>query len=120
MRIQISCCLLTVARPREEQRATEALEKAIDGGSTSAEVRTQLARLRLKQGQVTAAIEFYKRSIQVDPYFTPAYLDLAQIYSMMKDRKGALETLDNVLKIDPGNDAARQERLKANALPDDQ
>jgi hypothetical protein len=111
--------VLRVARPREEQRASEALQKAIDSGSKSAEVRTQLARLRLRQGQVTAAMELYKQSIQIDPYFTPAYLDLAQIYSMLKDRKGALETLDSVLKIDPGNDAARQERLKANALPDD-
>ena len=75
------------------------------------------ARLRLQQGQVTAAMELYKESIQMDPYFTPAYLDLAQVYSMLKDRKSALEILDAVLKIDPGNDAARQERIKAEALP---
>jgi hypothetical protein len=37
---------------------------------------------------------------------------------MLKDRKNALEVLDGVLKIDPGNDAARQERLKAEALTD--
>jgi tetratricopeptide repeat protein/cytochrome c554/c'-like protein len=111
--------VLRVARPREEQRATEAFQKALDGGSKTAEVRTQLARLRLRQGQVTAAMELYKQSIQIDPYFIPAYLDLAQIYSMLKDRKGALETLDSILNIDPGNAAARQERLKASALPDD-
>jgi len=104
--------VLRVARPREEQRASEALQRAIDAGSKSAEARTQLARLRLRQGQVTAAMELYKQSIQIDPYFMPAYLDLAQIYSMLKDRKNALEILDGVLKIDPGNDAARKERLK--------
>jgi tetratricopeptide repeat protein len=109
--------VLRVARPREQQRAAEALQRAIDDGSNSAEVRTQLARLRLQQGQVTAAMELYKQSIQIDPYFTPAYLDLAQIYSMLKDRKNALEILDGVLKIDPGNDAARQERVKAESLP---
>jgi hypothetical protein len=64
-------------------------------------------------------MELYKPSIQIDPYFTPAYLDLVQIYSMLKDRKGALETLNSVLKIDPGNGSARQERLRANALPVD-
>ncbi len=109
--------VLRVARPRDEPRAAQAFEKAIDAGSKSAEVRTQLARLRLQQGQVTAAMELYKESIQMDPYFTPAYLDLAQVYSMLKDRKSALEILDAVLKIDPGNDAARQERIKAEALP---
>jgi hypothetical protein len=108
---------LRVARPREEQRASDALQKAIDAGSKSAEVRTQLARLRLRHGQVTAAMELYKQSIQIDPYFTPAYLDLAQIYSMLKDRKGALEVLDDVLKIDPGNDAAREQRLQAESMP---
>lgn len=109
--------VLRVARPRDEQRASGALQKAIDAGSKSAEVRTQLARLRMQQGQVTAAIDLYKQSIEIDPYLAPAYLDLAKIYSMLKDRKGALEILDGVLKIDPGNDAARQERIKDEALP---
>jgi len=108
--------VLRVARPREQQRASEALQRAVDAGSKSAEVRTQLARLRLQQGQVTAAMELYKQSIQIDPYFTPAYLDLAQVYSMLKDQKNAFAALDDVLKIDPGNDAARQERLKVEAL----
>jgi Tfp pilus assembly protein PilF len=110
--------VLRVARPRDQQRASEALQKAIDAGSKSAEVRTQLARLRLQQGQVTAAIELYKQSIQMDPYFTPAYLDLAQVYSMLRDQKSVLGILDDVLKVDPGNDAARQERLKAEAMSD--
>ena len=109
--------VLRVARPREEQRAAAALQKAIDAGSKSPEVRTRLARLRMQQGQVTAAIELYKESIQIDPHFTPAYLDLAQVYSMLKDRKSALEILNGVLKIDPGNDTARQERLKMETLP---
>ena len=109
---------LRVERPRDEERAAQAFQKAIDAGSKSAEVRTQLGRLRIQEGQVTAAMELYKESIQMDPYFAPAYLDLAQIYSMLKDRKNALEILDGVLKIDPGNDAARQQRLKVEALPD--
>jgi hypothetical protein len=110
--------VLRIARPREEQRAAQALQKAIDAGSKSVEVRTQLARLRMQQGQVTAAMELYKQSIEIDPYFTPAYLDLSEIYSKLKDRKNGLEVLDGVLKIDPGNDAARQERLRVEALPD--
>jgi hypothetical protein len=110
--------VLRVARPKEEERAAQALQNAIDAGSKSAEVRTQLARLRLQQGQVTAAMELFKESIQMEPYYTPAYLDLAQVYSMLKDRKNALEVLDAALKIDPGNDAARQQRLKVKAVPE--
>jgi hypothetical protein len=109
--------VLRVAHPREQQRASEALQRAIDAGSKSAEVRAQLARLRMQQGQVTAAMELYKESIQIDPYLTPAYLDLAEIYLRLKDRKNSLQILDDVLKMDPGNDTARQERLKVEALP---
>jgi len=110
--------VLRVARPRDEEHAAQAFQKAIDAGSKTAEVRTQLARLRMQQGQVTAAMDLYKESIQIDPYFAPAYLDLAQVYSMLKDRQNALQILDGVLKIDPGNDAARQQRIKVEALPD--
>jgi len=109
---------LSVARPREEQRAAEALQKAIDLGSKSAEVRTQLARLQLHKGEVTSAIELYKESIQLEPYYTPAYLDLAHIYLILKNRESALDVLESVLKIDPGNDAARQEWIKVGAVPD--
>jgi len=110
---------LRVARPREEQRAALALQKAIDLGSKSAEMRMQLARLQLRKGEVTAAIELFKESIQAEPFYTPPYLDLAQIYSALKDRKSALEVLESVLKVDPGNDAARQELLKVGAMPEE-
>ena len=110
--------VLGVARPREEQRSAQALQKAIDLGSQSYEVRTHLARLRMRNGQVTAAMDLYKESIQKEPYYTPAYVELAQIYSMLKDQKNALDLLDRVLKIDPGNDAVREQRLKVLSLGD--
>jgi hypothetical protein len=37
---------------------------------------------------------------------------------MLRDQKSVLGILDDVLKVDPGNDAARQERLKAEAMSD--
>jgi hypothetical protein len=105
--------------PGQLQLAAQSLQKAVDLGSKSAEVRGLLARLKLQQGQLTAAMDLYKESIQMDPYLAPSYLDLARIYLMLKDRDNALKILDAVLKIDPGNDAARKERLKATALPDE-
>ena len=111
--------VLLNARPREQELAAQSLQKAINLGSKSADLRGQLARLKLQQGQITAAMDLYKESIQLDPYLTPSYLDLAQIYARLKDRKSALDTLDRALKLDPGNDAARLERLKVAALPAD-
>jgi hypothetical protein len=100
--------VLLYAQPAESARAAEALQRAIDLGSTSPEVRTRLADVRFQQGQVTAAIDLYKQSIQIDPLYTQAYLDLARAYLMLKDAQNAYQTLDRVLKVDPGNDTARQ------------
>jgi hypothetical protein len=108
--------VLEFARPREAPHAAQSLQKAIDLGSQSVEVRAHLAALRMREGQVTAAMELYKESIQIEPYYAPAYLDLAHIDLMLKDQNAALELLDRVLKMDPGNDAAREERLKVAAL----
>jgi len=108
-----------MARPGDSDRAIQAFQKAIDLGSKSAELRAQLARALLQKGEVTAALELYKQSILLDSYFTPAYLDLARVFSMLNDRKSALEMLDRALTIDPGNDAARQERRKVAAMPDE-
>lgn len=108
---------LILTHSGKEQVAAQALQKAIDAGSDSAEVRTLLARIRQQQGQTDAAVTLYKQAIHLDPYFAPAYLDLARIYATQKDSRNALDALDSVLKIDPGNDAAREERLRITASP---
>lgn len=54
----------------------------------------------------------YKESIQIEPFYRPAYLDLARAYLMLKDLDNAYEILDRPLKIEPGNDAAREAWLK--------
>ena len=76
-----------------------------------------VANLRLRQGNAMAAIGLYKESLQIDPLYTPAYLDLARAYLMLEDRENAREILDRVLKVDPGNDAARQAWLALEPPP---
>lgn len=111
--------ILAVAQAGEGTRAAEALQRAIDLGSKSPEVRSKLADLKLQQGQVTAAIDLYKQSIQIEPFYRPAYFDLARAYLMSKDLDKAYEILGRLLKIDPGNDAARQAWLKLGPPPDE-
>jgi len=111
--------ILALAQPGEGARAGDALQRAIDLGSKSPEVRSKLADLRLQQGQVTAAIDLYKQSIQIEPFYRPAYADLARAYLLSKDLDNAYEILGRLLKIDPGNDAARQAWLKLAPPPDE-
>jgi tetratricopeptide (TPR) repeat protein len=111
--------ILAVTQPGEGARAADALQRAIDLGSRSPEVRSKLADIRLQQGQVEAAIDLYKESIRIEPFYRPAYLDLARAYLMVEDLDHAYEILDRLLKIDPGNDAARQGWLKLAPPPDE-
>jgi len=101
--------VLSVVRPGVE--AVDVLQKAIALGSMSPEVRAKLANLRLQQGDAATAIALSKQSIEIEPLYTPAYLGLARAYLISGDLKNARETLDRVLRLDPGNDAARQARL---------
>ena len=100
--------VLMLARPQALSEASQALQKAIDVGSRSVEVRTRLARLRLKDGNVASAIQLYNEAIQTDPYYTPAYLGLAYLYTVAKDRQASIEILQRILKYDPGNETARK------------
>jgi hypothetical protein len=110
---------LILTHTGQPEVAAQALQKAIDAGSKSPDVPTMLARLRVQEGDIPAAVDLYKKSIQLDQYFAPAYLDLAHVYAMLKDQRSALATLDNVLKLDPGNDAARRARTEIAAIPED-
>jgi tetratricopeptide (TPR) repeat protein len=111
--------ILAVAQPGEAARAADALQRAIDLGSRSPEVRSKLADLRLQQGQVVVAIGLYKEAIQIEPSYRPAYFDLARAYLTVNDVDNAYEILDRLLKIDPGNNAARQGWLKLAPPPDE-
>jgi len=105
--------VLLLARPGSSAEASQALQKAVDSGSRSVEVRTRLARLRLMDGDVAAATQLYDAAIKADPYYTPAYFGLADLYTFTHDRQSAAETLERILKYDPGNEEAR--RSLANA-----
>jgi hypothetical protein len=98
--------VLLLARPGSPVEASQALQTAIDAGSKSVEVKTRLAKLRLREENVGVAMQLYKEAIEADPYYTPAYFGLAYLYTVMHDRQSAAETLGKILKYDPGNEEA--------------
>jgi len=100
--------ILVLARPQAFSEAANALQKGIDSRSRAAEVRTRLANLRRREGKVESAIQLYNEAIESDPYYTPAYMGLAYLYSVAGDRQTAIATLERILKYDPGNELARK------------
>jgi Tfp pilus assembly protein PilF len=70
-------------------------------------------KLRLREGNVAAAMQLYKEAMEADPYYTPAYFGLADLYSAAQDEQSAAKTLRKILNYDPLNEEAR--RALANA-----
>ncbi|HEV7218909.1 MAG: tetratricopeptide repeat protein [Terriglobales bacterium] len=105
-------------RPEEHDRAVQALQRAIDAGSKYAAVRSHLARLRMEEDNVPAAIELLNEAIKIDPFDTAQYHNLAYAYSVLNDDAKATEVLKSALQIDPGDDVSRQMLLKFSASPE--
>ncbi len=109
--------VLLLARPESPAEAAQVLQKAIDSGSTSVEVRTRLAKIRLKEGNVAAARQLYNEAIEADPYYTPAYLGLAYLHEVTGDVQSGIATLERILKYDAGNEEARKALADAKESP---
>lgn len=102
---------------QSRRRAAHALEQAIALGSQSPAVRMRLADIRIREGQVTPAIQLLEDTIRFDPYYAPPYLALARLYLRLGDRKNGIDVLERVLKFHPGNETARKELKEARAAP---
>lgn len=100
--------VLSLARPGLLSEASQALQRAIDAGSKSVEVRTRLAKLRLQEENIELAKKLYGEAITADPYYTPAYFGLADLYLATGDYHSAAKTLERILAYDPSNEEARQ------------
>lgn len=109
--------VLLVAHPQSPAEAAQVLQKAIDSGSPSVEVRTRLAKIRLREGNVVAARQLYDEAIEADPHYTPAYLGLAYLDEVTGDAQSSIETLERILKYDAGNEEARTALAEAKKSP---
>jgi hypothetical protein len=88
-------------------KAKQAFEQAISAGSKSSTVRRRLAKLLLEERN-PEGIRLLQEAIQLEPYESGTYLQLARSYLEMGKRKEADSTLDQVLVFDPGNPDARK------------
>src|SRR5206468_6794144 len=92
--------VLFLARPESPAEASQVLQKAIDRGSKSVEVRTRLAKLRFREGNVAAPLQLYTEAMESDPYYPPAYSGLADLSSPSFDVQPVAETLKKFLNYD--------------------
>jgi hypothetical protein len=82
------------------------LEKAVESGSTSADVRIALC-------EWTAREDACRTAIQQSPYDPRAYVELVRIYARTGDAKRAAEITERLRAFDPGNpELAARERTR--------
>ena len=99
--------VLLAISPDFRPRAKDALERAIKAGSRSTTVRRRLAQLMLADGNQEGLV-LLREAIQMEPYNSAIYLQLAHSYLDLNKRTEAIRTLEQALLIDPGNADCRK------------
>jgi len=99
--------VLMVISPSNRARAKQAFERAIAAGSKSATLRRRLAQVLIDEGDA-GAVALLREAIQLEPYNSAIYLQLARAYVVTGNRREAARTLEQALSFDPGNADARK------------
>jgi Tfp pilus assembly protein PilF len=96
------------AQQGQLEQASEHLERAIALRPDYAEALNNLGVLFVRNQNFARAEEQFKAGIRVAPQFDQPYLNLARLYVMQNDRQKAREALLELLRVQPGNAAAKQ------------
>lgn len=83
--------------------ALEAADEAVKMASRDPDARYQRAKILYKLNKIKKATRDIDAALSADPEHIPAYMLLKEIQVDQKNYKGALETCNRVLEIDPKN-----------------
>lgn len=73
-----------------------------------------LAQYYRENNNLTGAISYYQKAINLKPNYSQSYLSLAQIYLEQRDYQNALNTLNKYLSYNPNSDIAYALRAEVN------
>ncbi|MGB9604554.1 MAG: tetratricopeptide repeat protein [Bryobacteraceae bacterium] len=89
--------------PDELRKAVAELQAAVGRSPENVMVRYQLGRALLRQGLWDQARVQFEEAIKRRPAFVPARLALAEIQMARRDYAAALQSVRDLLQVDPGN-----------------
>lgn len=96
------------AQQSQLEKASEYLERAIALRPDYVEALNNLGVLFVRGRDFARAEEQFKAGIRVAPEFDQPYLNLARLYAMQNDQQKAREVLIELLRVQPGDAAAKQ------------
>jgi tetratricopeptide (TPR) repeat protein len=96
------------AQQNQMQRASDFLQKAIALRPDFPEALNNLGVLYVREQDYSKAEEQFTTGIQVAPNYDQSYLNLARLYAMQNNKVQAREMLQELLRIQPTNQAALQ------------
>lgn len=78
-------------------------EKLLNIKDIKADALAILGLITKSRGEFDRAIDFYVKSIELNPFSSEKFINLAEIYHDRKDFKLALETLEDGIRTNPGS-----------------
>ena len=96
------------AQQNQMERAAGYLQKAISLRPDYPEALNNLGVLFVRQREYAKAEEQFKTCIQTVPGFDQSYLNLARLYALQNEREKARAVLNELLHVQPQNQAAKQ------------
>lgn len=77
---------------------------------------TNLGFLELTQNEVKSAVEYYNRALALELDYEPLLFNVAGLKLYLKDKKGAIEIVERILKHNPDNQKAQQILAKLKSM----
>jgi Flp pilus assembly protein TadD len=93
------------------------LRRAVELRPDYAEALNNLGVLFAREEKMAQAENEFRTAIKVSPAFDQSYLNLARLYLAENDKARARKVLDDLLRLQPENNAARQAIEMLGAAP---
>ena len=96
------------AQQGQLQQASDYLQKAAELRPGYSEALNNLGVVYVRAGDYDHAEEEFKTCIRLTPSFDQSYLNLAQLYTIRHEKRQAIQTLQQLLALQPQNQTAQR------------
>ena len=86
---------------KQLDEAIAELREAIQDQPETVFLHTELARLLMRRGDVSAALQACQKALRLDPQYQPAYLVLGQLHANLQHKEEAQAAFRKAIELEP-------------------